>query len=99
MRNPRRPRRFGRIALTRAPTGKVYFGPRTGRHRFHKSDILLGSGWRMPGINLLGLTYRVGAGLDSEVLAPDEAGVRGHLPSSDSGLRSRSLQTRCSPSE
>jgi len=53
----------------------------------------------MPGINLLGLTHRVGAGLDSEVLAPDEAGVRGHLPSSDSGLRSRSLQTRCSPSE
>ncbi len=51
----------------------------------------------MPGINLLGCTHRAGRGLDSKVLAPDEAGVRGHLPSSDSGLRSRSLQTRCSP--
>src|SRR5438552_16865802 len=37
-------------------------------------------------------------GSESKVLAPDGAGVRGHLPSSDSGLRNRSLQTRCSPS-
>src|SRR5438093_1108904 len=28
----------------------------------------------------------------------DKADVRGHLDSSDSGLRNRSLQTRCSPS-
>src|SRR5205807_9108246 len=37
-------------------------------------------------------------GSESMVLAPDGAGVRGHLPSSDSGLRNRALQTRYSPS-
>src|SRR5256885_15388385 len=41
---------------------------------------------------------RVGRGLESKALAPDGARVRGHLPSSDSGLRNRSLETDCSPS-